>query len=370
LIGGRRTGQHRPRLQQRDIDKKRSDKEDDVKFVQGKSAVAIAAGVLTLVSALACGVARAQDKPFVMKITTPTIHAVLDQYGAAFGAAVEKDSGGRIKAELYPASQLGAIPRQIEGTQFGAIQCAIIPPEFFVGIDERFEVLAAPGLVTSAAQGEKIAADPEVLKFYLGLGANKGLHGVAVGYAEQSEIISKNAIRHLDDFKGKKLRIFASEFQSASFKRLGATPVAMSPSDVMAAIQQGSLDAAVAGVQLLSGMHFYDAAKYITLTNHAAIFYVVEIGRKWYESLPPDLQQIIDRDAASTALTFNPRANEIEDAAVKAWTAGGGEFVNLPADEQAEMIKTMGSVGADISKDKPPLAEAFKIVSDAAQRSR
>ena len=34
------------------------------------------------------------------------------------------------------------------------------------------------------------------------------------------------------------------------------------------------------------------------------------------------------------------------------------------------MIKTMGSAGADISNDKPPLAEAFKIVSDAAQRGR
>lgn len=342
-------------------------------LVQEKMAVTATASALALVvalSALSCGPALAQDKTFVMKMTTPTIHAVLDEYGKAFGDAVEKDSGGRIKAQLYPASQLGTIPRQIEGTQFGAIQCAIIPPEFYVGIDERFEVLAAPGLVTSAAQAEKVAADPEVLKFYLGLGANKGLHGVAVGYAEQSEVIAKNAIRHLDDLKGKKLRIFASEFQSASFKKLGATPVAMSPSDVMPALQQGSLDASLAGVQLLSGMHFFDAAKYITMTNHAAIFYTVEISKKWYDSLPPDLQQIIDKDAASTAAAFAPRAGQIEDAAVKAWTAGGGEFVNLPADEEADMIKTMSSVGAEVSQKTPPLAEAFKIVSDAAQRSK
>jgi hypothetical protein len=47
-----------------------------------------------------------------------------------FAAAVERDSGGRTKSEVYPASQLGSIPRQIEGTQFGAIQGANIPPEF------------------------------------------------------------------------------------------------------------------------------------------------------------------------------------------------------------------------------------------------
>jgi len=62
------------------------------------------------------------------------------------------------------------------------------------------------------------------------------------------------------------------------------------------------------------------------------------------------------------------RAIEIENAAVKTWTDAGGELIKLPAAEQAEMIKTMGSVGADLSKDKPALAEAFKIVTDAVQR--
>jgi TRAP-type transport system periplasmic protein len=337
-----------------------------VSFSQGK--LAIAAGVLGL--ALTVGTAQAQDKTFTMKITTPTLHAALDEYAKVFGAAIEKDSGGRIKVEVYPASQLGSIPRQIEGTQFGAIQCAIIPPEFFVGIDERFEVLAAPGLVTSVAQGHKVAADPEVQKFYLGLGADKGLHGVAVAYAEPSEVLSKSAIRHVADFKGKKIRIFASEFQSAAFKRLGTTPVAMSPSDVMTAIQQGSLDSSVAGVELLSGLHFFDAAKYITMTNHAAIFYLVEVSKKWYDTLPADLQQIVDKDAASVAKDFTPRAIEIDNAANKVWTDNGGELINLPADDQADMLKTMSSVGADVSKEKPALNDAYKIVIDAAKRAQ
>src|ERR1700688_1086073 len=136
---------------------------------QWRAGPVAAAGALVV--ALTVGPAQAQDKTFTMKITTPTLNAALDIYAKAYGAAVEKDSGGRIKVEISPASQLGAIPRQIEGTQFGAIQCAIIPPEFFVGVDERFEVLAAPGLVNSVEQGQRLAADPEVLKLVLSLGA-------------------------------------------------------------------------------------------------------------------------------------------------------------------------------------------------------
>ena len=53
-----------------------------------------------------------------------------------------------LRLEIYPASQLGSTQRQIEGIQFGAIQASVIPPEFFVTVDERFEILAAPGLVS------------------------------------------------------------------------------------------------------------------------------------------------------------------------------------------------------------------------------
>src|SRR6202050_483583 len=77
----------------------------------------LAAGALVSSLALPLGAVQAQQ-PIVMKISTPTIHDIPDTWARNFAAVVEKDSGGRIKAEVYPASQLGSIPRQIEGTQF------------------------------------------------------------------------------------------------------------------------------------------------------------------------------------------------------------------------------------------------------------
>jgi len=178
------------------------------------------------------GPAHAQEKTYVMKVTTPTINDGPHLLAKNFAAAVERDSGGRIKGEVYPASQLGSIPRQIEGVQFGAIQAAVIPPEFFVGVDERFEVMAAPGLVNSIEHGQRLATDPAVLKLMLGLGASKGLHGAGMFFVQPDSLASKVAIRSLADFRGKKIRIFASDFQSEALKRLGATPVAMTLGDV------------------------------------------------------------------------------------------------------------------------------------------
>jgi TRAP-type C4-dicarboxylate transport system substrate-binding protein len=331
---------------------------------------AAAAAVFVLSLALTQGAARAQDKTYTMKITLATINDQIHAFAKNFAAALEKNSGGRIKPEIYPASQLGPIPRQAEGVQFGAIQCQLVPPEFLVGIDERFEVMAAPGLVTSMAQGQKLAADPEVLKLMLSLGADKGMHGVGLFMVNPSAIASRAPIRHLVDFKGKKIRIFASPFQSVAFDRLGSTPVAMSLGDVLPALQQGAIDGAVASTAVFTAFHYQDAAKYATETGQPAIFAIVEISKKWYDTLPPDLQQIIDQTAATESVAVNPQAAEITENSRKVWTDGGGELISLPAEEQAQYLKLVSSVGEDVSKEKPALNDAYKIIAAAAARIR
>jgi TRAP-type C4-dicarboxylate transport system substrate-binding protein len=324
---------------------------------------------LSMAVAATAGPARAADeKTYTMKLTLPTLNDAPHQFAKNLAAAVAKDSGGRVKAEIYPASQLGAIPRQIEGVQFGSIQCAIIPPEFFVGVDERFQVMAAPALVGSLAQGQRLAQDPEVQKLMLGLGADKGLHGAALFIAAQSSIISRTPIRHIADFKGRKIRIFASDFQSESFNRLGATPVAMTLGDVLPALQQGAIDGAVAAVPVFTNLQFQDAAKFVTETTQPAIFIAVEISKRWYDALPKDLQAIVDRDAKQEAVAINPWAADYDEKARGVWTARGGELISLPPEEQSAMMETLASVGDDVSKKHATLSSAYKIVTDAAKR--
>jgi TRAP-type C4-dicarboxylate transport system substrate-binding protein len=67
-------------------------------------------------------------------------------------------------------------------------------------------------------------------------------------------------------------------------------------------------------------MHFRDAPKFVTETNQPVIFLIVEVNRTWYDSLPTDLQQIVDPDAAKEFVAINPQAIEIINWACKAWT--------------------------------------------------
>ena len=141
----------------------------------------------------------------------------------------------------------------------------------------------------------------------------------------------------------------------------------MTLGDVLPALQDNVIDGALASVAIFNGMHFKEVAKYVTETGQPATFVTVEISKKWYDSLPADLREILDRDAAAESLAINPQAMEINDRARKAWTASGGELISLPLDEQSSLLKILAGVVDEVSNAKPQLTAAYKIVTDAAK---
>jgi hypothetical protein len=70
------------------------------------------------------------------------------------------------------------------------------------------------------------------------------------------------------------------------------------------------------------------------------------------------------------SLAINPYAVEQVKQSEDNYRSHGGELINLPPEEQASMMKTIASVAPDVSSNNPALAAAYKIVADAAARTR
>src|SRR5262249_13662999 len=294
----------------------------------GRKPLLAAAGAALAIGMITSPPAQAQaGKTFVMKLSTATINDTQHEWLKRFAAAVEKDSGGRIKGEIYPASQLGSIPRQIEGVQFGSVQAWIGPPEFLVGVDERYEALSAPGLFTSTDQDVRVINDPVVRDLMLGLGANKGLVGVGIVPYGPSSIATGKPLRRLADIKGTKIRVLASPFQLEMIKRMDASPVAMTLADVLPALQQGAIDAALASIPVYTTMQYQDASKYVVESDQPYLNSIIVMSKKWLDSLPPDLQKIVRDDAAKASTEVVPFAKDFFAKQRKTWTDKGGELI-------------------------------------------
>ena len=323
--------------------------------------LALVAGVLPL---------RAQSAPIVMKLATATLNDGQHEWMKRFAAAIEQKSGGRIKAELYPASQLGAIPRMIEGTQLGSIQVFISPPEFFVGVDQRFELLSAAGLAADEQHAVRIVSDPQFTKAFLAVGANKGLIGTSLFIGGPAAFVMRTPLRSLTDFKGKKIRVFASPFQIDQITRLGGTGVPMSLGDVLPALQQGTIDGALGALQVFTALRYYDTAKYLNETGHSFVFSLAAMSKRWFDTLPPDLQEMVLATAREAATEVNPWELDFLARQRKTWVEKGGVLDTFSPADKAELLAKTGGIGDDIVKTKPELQPLWAELQAAVKRTR
>ncbi|HLK82412.1 MAG TPA: TRAP transporter substrate-binding protein [Xanthobacteraceae bacterium] len=333
---------------------------------------ALRAGALFLAAALVAtlpGSAAAQGRSMTIKLATATLNDAQHEWLKRFAAAVEKNTNGRIKAEIFPASQLGSIPRMIEGTQLGSIQIWIGPPEFLVGVDQRFELLSAPGVFQNDQQAAKTIADPEFSKAFLAIGANKGLIGASMFLYGPVAFAMRTPFRTLADLRGKKIRVLASPFQTEQIARLGGTGVPLTLADVLPALQQGTIDGTLASVTVFTTLQYQEAAKYMTETAHAYIFSIAMVSKRWFDGLPAELQAQVMSAAKQAGAETTPWASEFFASQHKVWAERGGETIVLPPAEKAELMAKMAPIGDDIVKTKPVLKPLWEQMVATAKRS-
>jgi TRAP-type C4-dicarboxylate transport system substrate-binding protein len=314
--------------------------------------------------------AAAQDKTFTMKLSTATLNDVQHEWMKRYALAIEKNSNGRIKTEVYPASQLGSIPRQIEGTQLGSIQVWVGPPEFLVGVDPKFELLSVPGLIPSEDVAVKTMRDPEFSKEFTNSGAKKGLIGLTLNYTGPIVFAMRSPVRTLADFKGKKIRILASPFQTEQMTKLGSTGVAMSLGDVLPAIQQGTIDGAMSSAGVFRALQYYDAAKYLTETDHAYVFSISVVSKRWLDTLPADLQEVVLKTAKETSDEVLPWSLEFVAAQRKLWTDKGGEVIRLSPEDYSQLMKITAPIGPEVVKTRSDTKPLWDLLNAAVKRAQ
>jgi TRAP-type C4-dicarboxylate transport system substrate-binding protein len=153
-------------------------------------------------------------------------------------------------------------------------------------------------------------------------------------------------------------------------KRLGIIPKPMTLAEVLPALQDNAIDGALAGLNAFVPMQYQKVTKYMTEIGQPAIFAIIEISKKWYDSLPADLQQVVDRNAAKESQSINSFVIDFNNKARHAWVAGGGELISLPPDEQSAILRIVANVGDEVSIAKPALNAAYRAVTEAAERTR
>lgn len=319
--------------------------------------------------ALATGAAHAQQ--FTMKLSTPTNNDVTVEWMKAFKAGVESRAGGRIKVEIYPASQLGPIPRTVEGVALGTVEMTVPAVGFFIGLEPRFQVFDAPGLFDSVAHAQKVLTDPDIKKRLATFGAAKGVEPLFTFANGPLMLLSHRPIRSLADFKGQKIRVpGAAPLQVEPFKKLGASPLSMPLGEVLPAMQNRAIDGLIAGFVVYVAFKYYDVAKGLTQVPGSFLIASGMVNRKFMQSLGPELEAIVRDEARKAEELFATRGVQDLKRIQGVWEKNGGETITLSPQDAKRYLEETTSVLPPILASNPQLKEDYEALVAAAKKYR
>ena len=304
---------------------------------------------------------------FTMKFGTATFNEDQHKFIETFKDELETRTD-RILDEIYPQSQLGPIPRQIEGLQFGTQEAFVSPVDFFAGVDKRFGVFSAPGLFRDKEHAAKVMADPEIQAAVDGWARAKGMILLGQFAYGNHDYLSKDPIETLADFDGMKIRVNATDMEREAMARVGATGVPMPLGEVLPALQQGMIDATRSVVTIFIAFKYWDFADTITVINDTMLVSSALISQQWFDSLPEDLQATVLEAGKAAQARWQAESFEFHKGLRAVWEQNGGRFIELPAADQAEMIARLASVGADATANDPEQKAFFDQLNAVAAR--
>ncbi|MSQ21145.1 MAG: TRAP transporter substrate-binding protein [Betaproteobacteria bacterium] len=314
--------------------------------------------------------AGAVAQTFTMKLSTSTNGDAINEWFRLLKQGVEARAGGRIKIEIYPASQLGSIPRTIEGVALGTIELSMNASGFYESLEPRFSVFAAPGLFDDIYHANRLLSDPEIKKRLATFGATKGVEALSMFTPSVYAILSHRPIATLADLKGQKIRVPGSPLQIEAMRRLGASPLSMAFGEVLPALQNRTIDAVWAALPLFNALKYYDIAK--TATNLPASWAVAVglVNRNFMKSLGPELEAIVREEAGKADAAVLPWTAEDIARTQKAWASQGGKELNLSAADAKRFLDESIAATAPLLAATPQQKDDYQALDAAARKHR
>jgi TRAP-type transport system periplasmic protein len=258
-----------------------------------------------------------------------------------FTTELVRRTQGALDVEFVPAMKLGGAKELIDGVRTDKIFAVLTAVAYLSRLIPEIEALSLPFVFKDADHARR-AGDGAAGKLIEARLVAKGfipLGWMALGARHVTN--ARRPLKTLDDFKGLKIRTQPSEIYVATFRSLGANPVAMDFKDVYTALQKGDVDAEENPYEPIYSNKFYEVQKYLSDTGHAFDLVLFIASKKTFAGLPPEQQKEV-RDAAriATAQQWKMAATE-DESAFEALKASGMQFDPIPAATRAAFTKAM-----------------------------
>ena len=274
-----------------------------------------------------------------------------DLWGIAFCKHVEEITGGKLKVDYFPNSQLGVDSEMQTQMLAGDIDIVSCQPGQTTTLVPAVAVYDLPLVFAkyNAATIDKALNDSAFTKK---INEKYGdSHMVCLGVLQGAtfRVMTSNVkIEKIDDFKGIKIRTMNSPYHLAFWKALGANPTPLAFTELYMSLQQGVVQAQENANDTNASSNFQEVQKFLVNTKHLLYVNQFLMNKSKFESLDPAYQDAIRQAVAKATADIAPDLSKIDAENRDKLIAGGMENLEFGNDFYDEVIKRSEPVYAEI----------------------
>lgn len=248
-----------------------------------------------------------------------------------FKELAEARTHGRVRVEVYANSTLYKDREELDALKIGAVQMLAPSLSKFANLPgTEFEVFDLPFLFKDHATYRAVV-DGTVGQELLDKLEPSGIKGLAYWDNGFKVFTTREPLRTVADFHGRRLRVQASRVLMAQMKALGAQGYPGTLKDVYASLKSGQLDGEENVPVNIYSQKLHEVQTHMTVSNHGYLAYAVVVNKAFWDRLPTDVRSTLEgamRDASSYA---NAIAEAENARALEALKASGRLQVYQPS---------------------------------------
>lgn len=212
-----------------------------------------------------------------------------------YDAAVRKESGGRLKFQIYAGGVSGDERAVLRKIRIGQLHAGGFTGVAMGEIAPSVRILDSPFLVRNNEEVDFLASQFEN---EFDQAFEKGGF-VLLGWAEVGfvHVFTNSPVDKPDDLKYIKLWTWEGDpVAEAAFRELGISPIPIAVTDVLTSLQTGLIDAFYSTPLATIALQWHTRAKYMVETPISNAAGAVLLSKRQYDKLPADLQEILIRN--------------------------------------------------------------------------
>lgn len=230
-----------------------------------------------------------------------------------FRKEVARLTNNQLQVDVFPAMQLGGAKENVDAVRSGTLALTWVGAAFLSRIVPQLEAVSLPFVFANRESAFRVIDGP------VGQAIDRKLQDkgfLSLGWMElgmRHVTNSKHPIRTKADLEGLKIRLQPNDTHLATFRALGANPLAMDVKELYSALEQRVVDGQENPYSVIAANRYSEVQKYLSNTGHFFDLIAVVASKKAFEQLKPEYRKAV-RDAMTATIAYQRKLAAEEEA--------------------------------------------------------